>query len=88
MPPRLSISCRNSARSKRFLALHGDKFDNFYQEHPLMYVVGTRFYALMQWLGPWTRRFCKFLKRETKWYTHAITNSIEGALAYGKAKSI
>lgn len=73
---------------KRYLALHGDKFDRFYHEHPLLYTIGTEFYTFLQSLGPSTRRVCAFLKRKTKWYTSAITMSTQGALAYAKERNM
>lgn len=75
-------------QGKRYLALHGDQFDYFSQEHPVLYTIGTKFYAFVQWLGPWTRSFAKWIKRETKWYTNAILGSIEGARAHGRKQGV
>ncbi len=75
-------------RGKRYLALHGDQFDTFYHEHPLLYAIGAGFYMMVQRLGPWSRRFCWFLKRTTKLYTHAITSSIRGALKHAREREV
>lgn len=69
---------------KRFLALHGDQFDRLAHERPQLYAFGTRFFAFLQWLGPWTRSACSLLKRKTKLYTKALEYVTEGALAHAK----
>ena len=76
-----------SYRGKRYLALHGDQFDTFYREHPLLYAIGAGFYMMVQVLGgPMSRRFCWFMKRKTKLYTHAITSSVRGALKHARER--
>jgi len=71
-------------QGKRYLALHGDQFDYFNQEHPVLYWLGVKIYGFVQWLGPWTRSFAKWLKRTTKWYTNAMLATIDGARAHGR----
>lgn len=71
---------------KRYLALHGDQFDRFSHESPVLYAIGTKFYLFLQRMGPWTRGFCQRLKRTTKLYTKALDFVTHGALDYARNK--
>lgn len=77
-----------SYKGERYLALHGDQFDHFYQEHPILSDIGAGIYDFIQNLGPHTQRLCWFLKRNTKRYIHALTLVGDGAIAYARERGI
>jgi UDP-2,3-diacylglucosamine pyrophosphatase LpxH len=69
----------------RYLATHGDQFDEFYRRHRFISDLAWALYVFLQGF-PWARGFCRFLKLQTKRLIRALDAVREGALLHAKAK--
>jgi UDP-2,3-diacylglucosamine pyrophosphatase LpxH len=71
---------------KKILAIHGDQFDHFWQNHPVISNVFTKLYGFIQLMFPHAYTFSSFLKRSSKHYIRAIEFIEKGAVDYAKKK--
>jgi len=75
-------------QGERFLAIHGDQFDQFYSNHWLFSEIVTWIYQIYQGLGSWTHPVCKILKHKAKQYTRAFDLVAHHAIAYAKKRGV
>ncbi len=75
-------------RGEKFLAIHGDQFDSFYHNNPIISEVATLVYEAIQRCGPRAQWICSLLKNRSKHYTRAIDFVAQGATAHAAHKGV
>jgi UDP-2,3-diacylglucosamine pyrophosphatase LpxH len=68
---------------RRVLCVHGDAWDRFLTDHPIITNIADWFYLRMQ---RWSRRLANRAKRSSKTFLRCVDLVRNEALAYGKAK--
>jgi UDP-2,3-diacylglucosamine pyrophosphatase LpxH len=69
---------------KKYLAVHGDQFDQFYKDHYNLVEWGTCAFQALQGFGPKAYPVCLYLKNNSKHYARAINIVAEGAAKYAQ----
>ena len=68
---------------RRVLCVHGDAWDRFLTDHPIITCIADWFYLRMQ---RWSRRLANGAKRSSKTFLRCVDRVRTEALEYGKAK--
>lgn len=68
----------------RYLALHGDQFDNFLYKHWLVSMVATFFYNIIQKIDRDDLRFSHLVKRRSKKWLRLSDSIAQSAVYYAK----
>jgi UDP-2,3-diacylglucosamine pyrophosphatase LpxH len=70
---------------RRLLCVHGDAWDGFLTDHPVITNIADWFYLRMQ---RWSRRLANRAKRRSKTFVRCVDRVRNEALAYGQAKRV
>jgi UDP-2,3-diacylglucosamine pyrophosphatase LpxH len=71
--------------AERILILHGHRFDEFLDSHPIMTWVGDQIYFMLQRIDR-THRFAKFAKKSSKTFLRCAQVIEEKSVAYARHK--
>ena len=77
--------CMVVSNGKKILVLHGDRFDNFITNHPIITRLADFCYHVMQRIDPsfW---MAKQAKKASKTFLRCVTKVKQGAIEYAKKK--
>src|SRR5258708_20924595 len=71
--------------AEKILILHGHRFDEFLDSHPIMTWVADQFYFMLQRIDR-THRFAKFAKKSSKTFLRCAQVIEEKSVAYARHK--
>jgi UDP-2,3-diacylglucosamine pyrophosphatase LpxH len=67
------------------LVLHGHRFDDFIDSHPVLTWLGDCIYFLLQWMDR-THSFAKWAKKGSKTFLRCVKKIEEGAMDYARKR--
>jgi UDP-2,3-diacylglucosamine pyrophosphatase LpxH len=70
---------------REILFLHGHRFDDFIDAHPILTWIGDRIYHFLQWLDK-THSFAKLAKKGSKTFLRCAQKIEDGAIEYARKK--
>ncbi|MCK9345175.1 MAG: UDP-2,3-diacylglucosamine diphosphatase [Candidatus Pacebacteria bacterium] len=73
---------------KRYLAIHGDQFDHFVNDRPLMTKIIVALHSIVQILDPHHRHIESWLARKSGEWRRESAMVALGALKYGREKNV
>jgi UDP-2,3-diacylglucosamine pyrophosphatase LpxH len=71
---------------ERILFMHGHRFDDFIDNHPILTWIGDCIYLLLQRIDR-SHRFAKLAKKGSKTFLRCIQKIEDGAIAYARSKA-
>lgn len=72
---------------RRALVLHGHRFDNFINEHPMLTVLSDAGYWLLQKIDG-SHKLARWAKRKSKMFVRCVSKIREGAIACARGRNI
>lgn len=70
---------------RRVLVLHGHRFDDFIDAHPILTAIGDCIYFFLQWVDR-SHYFAKLAKKGSKTFLRCIRKIQDGAIDYARRK--
>lgn len=70
------------------LITHGDQFDSFIGDHPLITNIGSGIYYWLQAIDPKNQKLCRFLKHRSKSFISATERVRKNAVAFAKLRAV